>query len=494
MNAPTLGHFWNTLSDNKDGAPQHTALQFELSTVVVDSREAVPGSLFVALVGERVDGHDYVNDAFSRGAVAALVERVPSSNLKYDSHEIAGGNLRFSTIDFRLVKSEDLTDWNGSLPVCILVDDSIKGLQQAAQLWRDQFDVQVIGITGSVGKSSTKELTYNVLSQRYKTFKSPGNRNSVLGLPPAIFDLRAEHEQAVLEMGMYSTGEITRLCEITKPSVGVITMIGPVHLERAGSMETIVSAKRELVESLPTDGVAILNRDDDRVMDMADYTKARIFTYGLDSRADLWADQIHSMGLGGVHFTLHHGREKLSLSVPMLGRHSVHTALRATAVGLVEDLSWEEIATGLSETSLAEFRLVAVPGPQHSVIIDDTYNSSPDSAMAALNLLSELDGRKIAVMGDMLELGHMEEDSHRLIGRRVADIAQILIAIGGRSRTIASEAQKVGMPQNNVYWVANALEAIPLLEDMICNQDVILIKGSYGMRMDQIVSALGRSR
>ena len=472
MSSPTLGHFWQALSPYKT-----TGDEPALSSVVVDSREAGPGSLFVALAGERVNGHEYVQDAFNRGAIAALVERSPATET--------------ATIDFSNGDTSGIAKWDGTLPVCILVKDSISALQDAARLWREQFNVQVIGITGSVGKSSTKELTYSVLSQRYITFKSPGNRNSIIGLPPALFDLREEHERAILEMGMYSTDEITRLCEITKPIIGVVTMIGPVHLERAGSMETIVAAKRELVEALPKDGVAILNRDDDRVMEMAAYTPARVFTYGLDSRADLWADQIHSMGLSGVRFTLHHRSETVFMSVPMLGRHSVHTALRATAVGLVENLSWEEIATGLSETSLAEFRLVAVSGPHHSVIIDDTYNSSPDSAMAALNLLSELDGRKIAVLGDMLELGQVEEDSHRLIGRRAADIAQILVAIGDRSRIIATEAKKVGMPESNVYWVESSPEAIPILEHMICEQDVILIKGSYGMRMDQIVAALG---
>jgi UDP-N-acetylmuramoyl-tripeptide--D-alanyl-D-alanine ligase len=293
-------------------------------------------------------------------------------------------------------------------------------------------------------------------------------------------------------MGMYTTGEIVRLCEIAQPKIGVVTMIGPVHLERAKTMETIVSAKRELVEALPENGTAILNRDDDLVMEMGSHTRARVFSYGLDRRADLWADNIHSMGLGGIRFTLHHNHEALTLNVPILGRHSVHTALRAAAIGLVEELSWEEIATGLRETTLAEFRLVAVPGPRQSIIIDDTYNSSPDSAMAALNLLSEIDGRRIAVLGDMLELGWAEEESHRLVGRRAADVAQILIAVGYRSRIIAEEARKVGMPDSRVYWVESAADAIPLLEVMIHKGDAILIKGSYGIRLDQIVSAIGR--
>ena len=469
----TLGHIWEALSDYVATGDEPV-----LSSVVVDSREAVPGTLFVALAGERTDGHEFVSSAFERGAIAALVERTPDQDI--------------AVINLRDEGSAAIPRWDGTLPLFILVENSLIALQEAARFWRAQFDVEVIGITGSVGKSSTKELATAVLSQRYRTFKSPGNRNSILGLPPALFDLRPEHERAVLEMGMYSTGEIVRLCEIAQPKIGVVTMIGPVHLERAKTMENIVSAKRELIEALPENGTAILNRDDDRVMEMGSHTRARVFSYGLDSRADLWADNILSMGLSGIRFTLHHDDEALTLSVPILGRHSVHTALRATAIGLVEDLSWEEIATGLRETTLAEFRLVAVPGPRQSIIIDDTYNSSPDSAMAALNLLSELDGRRIAVLGDMLELGWAEEESHRLVGRRAADVAQILVAVGYRSRIIAEEARKVGMPDSNVYWVETAADAIPLLEALIRGGDAILIKGSLGIGLDQIVSAIGR--
>ena len=472
---PTLGHFFEALTSY-----ERTGQEASISAVVVDSREATPGSLFVALQGEHVDGIDYVGDAFRRGAVAALTERMPQG-------------VEASEIDIASAGERAIEAWDGALPLCIIVEDSVEAMQKAATLWRSQFDVQVIGITGSVGKSSTKEMTHAVLSQRFNTFKSPGNRNSILGLPAAIFGLRPEHERAVLEMGMYTTGEIESLCEMTRPKIGVVTIIGPVHLERAGSMETIVAAKQELVEALPEDGTAILNYDDERVMAMAEHTRARTFTYGLDSGADVWADNIHSMGLNGVRFTLHHGHEAFSLGIPMLGRHSVHTALRATAVGLVEKLSWEEIAAGLSEASTAQFRLEAVPGPHGSTIIDDTYNSSPDSALAALNLLSELHGRRIAVLGDMLELGSAEEHSHRLVGRRAADVADLLLAVGPRARTISEEAQSVGMPAEALKWVEEATDAIPILERLIKEGDVLLIKGSYGMRMDRIVAAIGRS-
>ena len=226
-------------------------------------------------------------------------------------------------------------------------------------------------------------------------------------------------------------------------------------------------------------------------MSMAAHTKATVFTYGLDSSADLWADNIRSMGLEGVRFTLHYGRETMNVQVPLLGRHSVHTALRAAAVGLVDGLTWPEIVAGLSETK-AQLRLVAVPGPNNSIIIDDTYNSSPDSVMAACNLLRDLDGRHIVVLGDMLELGYMEEESHRLVGRRAVEVADVLVTAGRLGRMIGEEALAVGMPADRVIMVEDAVTAVPVLEEIIQEKDVILIKGSLGMRMDRIVAALGR--
>lgn len=464
----TLGHFLESLTDY-----QATDQEPPIVSVVIDSREVTTGSLFAAFAGDKVDGHEFVQDAFRRGACAALVERpVPGDH---------------TTVDVRA----------GEIPtslephVCLLVESTMVALQKAAKAWRARFSTQVIGITGSVGKTSTKELTYAVLSQRFSTLKSTGNQNNEIGLPLTLLRLQRNHQRAVLEMGMYATGEICLLCELAQPTIGVVTMIGPVHLERAGSMEAIVAAKQELIEALPAEGAAILNRDDAQVMAMAAHTKARVFTYGLDEGADLWANNIHSMGLGGIRFTLHHGPEALSLQVPLLGRHSVHTALRAAAVGLVEGMPWDEIAAGLRQTT-PQLRLVAVPGPKNSIIIDDTYNSSPDSALAALNLLQDLDGRRIAVLGDMLELGPVEEESHRLVGRRAKDVAEILIALGKRGRWIGEEALAVGMPAKQVLIVEDVESAASSLLEIIDQDDVILVKGSLGMRMDRIVAALGR--
>jgi UDP-N-acetylmuramoyl-tripeptide--D-alanyl-D-alanine ligase len=303
-------------------------------------------------------------------------------------------------------------------------------------------------------------------------------------------ELTERHDLAVLEMGMYQRGEISRLVEIARPTVGVVTNVGPSHLERLGSLEAIARAKAELVVGLPEDGVAILNYDDPLVRGMAEQTRARVSYYGLNPAADLWASDIQSSGLEGIRFRFHHGREVVHVKVPLIGRHSVHTALRAAAVGLVQGLTWEEIINGLNSGS-DQLRLVAVPGPLGSRILDDTYNASPASTLAALNLLAELEGRRIAVLGDMLELGRYEVEGHEKVGRRAADVVEKLITLGPRARLIGEEAIRAGMANEDVTHVEANEEAIKVLTEMVEANDVILIKGSRSMGMEQIVMALG---
>lgn len=449
-----------------------------ITATVIDSRRARPGALFVALEGERADGHDYVGDAFSRGAVAAIVERdVEAEGLVLD-----------------LTDQTRTLPVNWSLPLLLRVSDSLGALQQIATFWRQRQDARVIGITGSVGKTTTKELTAAVLARRYVTLKSEASYNNEIGLPLTLMRLTGEQERVVLEMGMYDVGEIADLARIARPHVGVVTIIGPVHLERAGTIERIVAAKTELLKALPAapEGVAILNYDDERVRGMAQATRARLFYYGLSPEADLWADRIEGLGLEGIRFRLHHEGETLHLKIPLLGQHSVHTALRAAAVGLVEGLTWQEIVEGLRGPS-AQLRLAAAPGPEGAIILDDTYNASPASTMAALNLLDELDGRKIAVLGDMLELGDYEREGHEKVGFRVLEVADVLITIGSRGRIIGETALRWGMPADCVHIVAENREAVALLEGMVTGSDVILVKGSRAMAMEEIVNALGRS-
>ena len=449
------------------------AYQAAITDAVIDSRLATPGSLFVAIKGENTDGHDHLAEAFELGATVALIDRDVDPD--------------FQVVDLRQGGDLDIVD----APLCLRVENTVEALQASAKHWREQLDIRVIGITGSVGKSTTKELVAEVLQQKYRTYKNVGNLNNEIGLPLSMLKITSADERAVLEMGFYVPGEIALLGDIAKPQVGVITNISEVHLERAGSMEAIVKGKGELVESLPAapDGVAILNIDDPIVRDMAERTEASIFYYGLSKEADLWADEIEGLGLEGVRFVFHHQGESFRVRVPLLGRHSVHTALRAAAVGLTEGLSWDQILSGLTETS-SQLRLVAVDGPGESLILDDTYNAAPASVLAALNLLEELDGRRIAVLGDMLELGDFEERGHRMVGARAAEVAQRLVTVGERARWIGEEAMRAGLPVGALTTLENSDQAVEFLRGEVGMGDVVLVKGSRGIRMDKIVSEL----
>lgn len=449
-----------------------------ITEAVIDSRKVIPGSMFVALPGERVDGHDFVESAFQRGASLALIQREPSQPV--DVLDLRGD-----------IKPQGLS--LPETPYCLLVPDALQALQRIAYFWRRKLNLRVVGITGSVGKSTTKELVADVLEQRYSTLKNLGNLNNEIGLPVSLLMLSEGHQAAVLEMGFYVPGEIGMLCDIALPQVGVITNVGTVHAERAGSQEAIARGKAELVESLPADGVAILNYDDPWVREMASKTRAKVFFYGLDPRADLWADEVTGLGLEGIRFRLHYGNETLHVRVPLIGRHSVHTALRAAAVGLAEGLSWEEIIRGL-RSGHSQLRLVAVRTENGALLLDDSYNASPESTLAALNLLDELDGRKIAVLGDMLELGPYEVRGHEMVGVRAAEVVDELVTVGELGRIIAVSARKSGLPESAITLLATTQEAIQHLEPHLQKEDVVLVKGSRGMRMDRIVAALEHRR
>lgn len=447
-----------------------------ITDAVVDSRKAIPGSIFVAIPGENVDGHDFIEDAFTRGSCFALVQK-----------EYCGER---PVLDLR-PGSVALPEGDVETPLCLRVEDTVKALQQVAKYWRQQLDVRVVGITGSVGKTTTKELVASVLKQRYRTLKNPGNLNNEIGLPLTLWQMSRGHDRVVLEMGFYVPGEIEFLCDLAKPSVGIITNIGTVHAERAGSQETIARGKSELVQSLPPapDGMAILNYDDPLVREMAEKSSAPCFFYGLDSQADLWADDIEGLGLDGIRFRLHYRGEVIYLKIPLIGRHSVHTALRAAAVGLVEGLTWHEIVNGL-RSGHTQLRLVAVKAKNGAVLLDDTYNASPQSMMAALNLLDEMAGRKIAVLGDMLELGRYERQGHEKAGIRAAAVADILITVGELGKIMAEAATWVGMPKDRIFSLEDIESVIEFLEDYLEPKDVVLVKGSRGMRMDRIVAVL----
>ncbi len=448
-----------------------------ITEAAIDSRQVIPGSLFVAMPGERVDGHDFIAEAFKHGASFALTQRDLDAS--------------FRTLDLRADFSQK-TKTDLMPPLCLRVDNSLTALQQIARFWRRKLNLRVIGITGSVGKSTTKEVIAQILSERYRTLKSPGNLNNEIGLPLTMLRLGAGYERAVFEMGFYMPGEISFLCDIALPQVGVVTKIGTVHAERAGSQETIARGKAELVQALPPapEGTAILNFDDPLVRKMEEKTKARVFFYGLSNEADLWADQVEGLGLDGVRFRLHYKNEVMHVRVPMIGRHSVETALRAAAVGLVEGLNWQEILSGLHQGH-TQLRLVAVRSRSGALILDDTYNASPESMLASLNLLSELEGqRKIAILGDMLELGPYERQGHEMVGLRAAQVSDILITLGSRAHLYAEAARRAGMKPSRIMEYEDSQPIIDWLQKNLAKEDTALIKGSHGLRMDRIIADL----
>ncbi len=471
-----------------------------IQRAVLDSRNVLPGDLFAALAGENTDGHNFLENVLTSGARAIICEE--------RGLEIAVAQGA-AVVDCRAGRWEHQPNFPENAvqdePLVYIVDSTVDSLQRLGgfqRIHRCRPDLRVIGITGSVGKTTTKEVAASVLRQRYDVYHSPGNLNSDQGLPLALLGLGQEHECTVLEMGMTYLGEIDRLSQLARPQVGVVTNVAPVHLSRLGTIERIQEAKAELVRALPSadeGGVAVLNWDDPLVREMANWTDARIFRYGLTSEADLWADQIESAGMDGIHFRFHHQPqdgtqvETLHVRVPLLGRHSVHTALRAASVGLVEGLSWEEIVAGLQDPP-SQLRLVVIPGINECTIIDDTYNASPTSTIAALNLLADLApgvvGRSVAVLGDMRELGDMTDDGHKMVGRRAAGVVDRLVTVGELGRSIADEAMVAGLGHENLDVMSNAEDAIALLSVELQPDDMVLVKGSRAVGMERIVAAL----
>src|SRR5579859_1711855 len=439
------------------------AAHLVLREVVIDSRKAGPGSLFVALPGQVVDGHQFIADALGHGAQAVLAR----------------------------------TDWEPAAPLgaeiaVVRVADTLRALQALATWWRSRFPaLKVVGITGSIGKTSTKEYTAAVLVTCYKVLRSEGNLNSETGLPLSVLHLRAEHEVAVFELGGGAwMGELTALAAIAQPQVGVITNVSHSHLASMGTLENLAQHKAELVRALPPTGVAVLNYDDELVRGMAAQSPARVVTYGLDPAANIWADEIESSGLNGVRCTLHHNGEALHLHLPLLGVHSVHTALRAAAAGEAVGMNWKDLVIGLQTGEAQQLRLLVARGLNETTLIDDSYNANPASTLAALNLLLELPHPRVAVLGDMLELGLYEEEGHIKVARRAVEVVDRLVVVGPLGRLMGEEALRCGMTPARVFFALTNAQAIEYLRRVLAPGSFVLVKGSHGMHMEEIVEGL----
>jgi len=437
----------------------HLSAEFRFSRVVVDSRAVTPGSLFVAIKGEKHDGHAFVAETLANGASAALVEYVPA---------------------------------NISAAPLIVVPSTVDALASMARYaLAEQPGLEVVGITGSLGKTTTKEVTASVLGSKHRVLKSEGNLNSEIGLPMTVLNsLEASHQIAVLEMAMYQVGDVRFLARLARPRIGVVTAVQPVHLERLGTIERIHQAKQELVEELPPNGVAVLNIDDPRVASMATATPARVVRYGVAAEADVRAERINSQGLGGVEFDLLRAGQRKHVHLPLLGAQSVHAALAAAAVASEEGMSLSETAEALERLSPA-LRMLIIDGVNGTRIIDDSYNASPESVLAALNLLSELPGtRKIAVLGDMRELGSETEPGHRRVGKRAAGVVDLFVTYGEAAKVAAEEAKRAGLAADRIYAATSHAEIVELLKRELRPGDDVLVKGSLAMGMSAVVRGI----
>lgn len=435
--------------------------------VSTDSRTVQAGNVFVALRGERFDGHGFVDDAVRRGAACVVVS---------DTACLAPTRLATSGAD----------------PGVIGVADTEKALQDLATAHRHTYQGSVVAVTGSNGKTTVKEMIAGVLQCWLSTHKTSGNLNNHIGVPLAVLGLERLKRVLVLELGMNHLGEISRLCEIARPDVGVITNIGQAHLGGLGSVEAIQQAKGELTASLPSTGVAVVNADDPRALALGRQSAARLLTFGQSQDADVRGWVRENLGLGGTRCRVVLGCHTHDVRLRVPGTHQIMNALAAAAVGMTFGVPEERIVWALQRHRGVQGRL-AVRRGRGVWLIDDTYNANPQSMRAALDFLAGVPGagRRIAVLGDMFELGETGPALHEEMGLAVSNAnIHTLIALGGNAGYIARGARQAGMECRRIHHAQSQQEVLDILDEIAQPRDVILFKGSRGMAMERLVEAL----
>ena len=426
------------------------------NSVVHDSRDVKPDSVFFAIKGERLDGHQFVTQALekSRGAVVSTLP----SNIPPDK-----GIIR--------------------------VADTTVALQELARSIRKRYPFLLIGITGSAGKTTTKEMIATLIATERRTFKSWGNFNNLIGCPLCIDNTPDDAEVVVSEMGMNHKGEIAQLAGLTRPDIGVYTNIAPVHIEFFGTVEKIAEAKRELLENLKEGGTVVVNNDNEHVVRISRDYKGPKVTYGIDNEAQYRGVSIRERGLFGTKFTVAAEESKHDFELALPGRHNLENLIAAIATARTVGISWAAIERGVRDVKPAYHRGVIVPY-RGAHIYDDTYNSNPYALARTLELMAqaEVNGRRIAVIGDMLELGEKELDYHRDAGRNIPKSIDAVIAVGKRSKALLEGAREAG--HKNLHHFDNAETAGEFLKGFIAEGDLVLIKASRGIGLDKIVTML----
>lgn len=428
----------------------------EASGVSTDSRTTREGDVFFAIRGDSFDGHDFVEGAAGRGACAAVVSDAARAE-------------------------------NAGIPA-LVVGDTVAALQDAAGWYRNRFELTVVGVTGTNGKTTTKDMAAAVLATGMSTARTFGNFNNHIGVPLTLFGLEKSHEVAVVEMGMNHPGEIARLAGIARPSVGVITNVAEAHLETMRDLDTVARAKGEILQALPEDGTCVLNRDDERVMGLSDRGPSRVITFGTDPAADVRAEGIEEIP-SGVRFRLASG---LEVGLPVPGRHNVMNALAAIAVGRAMGVSDEDAAKALSGFEASPMRM-SLESAGRMTILNDAYNCNPGSLSAALRALVGISGtrQRAAALGDMLELGDESERAHRRAGIEAAELGiDRLYLFGTEVAALAEGAVAAGMLESRVGVFEDKTAIVEAIERELDETAVLLVKGSRGMRMEEVVELL----
>ena len=432
----------------------------EVHKISTDTRTLEEGSMFIAIRGERTDGHKYIKNAFEKGA-SVVVTEVP-------------------------VEAPDGCS-------VIVVDDTIKALGVMAKKYIKSFNIPVVGITGSVGKTTAKEMIAQILSTEYNVHKTVGNYNNHIGLPLSVLELKHEHTAAVFEMGMSSLGEIEYLSDIIRPDIGVITNIGMSHIEKLGTRQNILRAKLEIIKGLKENGKLILNGDDELLSGLNGLLPIPLVFYGTYETSKLNAFGIESLGEAGVRFTVNLRNEDVEIVLPAPGIHNVSNALAAIACAMELNVSNENIKNGLAKYSQEKMRLNIIKYDSGIKVINDSYNSAPASALASLSVLREVAGEKrsIAVLGDMFELGEYAREAHRQVGASVVrEHIGHLVAIGNLARDYVQGALEAGMNEENTKHFITIEQAIPYLSDFFEPEDIILFKGSRGMNLEKVIEGV----
>ena len=427
----------------------------KITNVTMDSRKVVQGSLFVAIKGERVDGHDFIKEVFSKGAAAVLCDHVPE----------------------------------GVIGPCVVVEDTVKGLQEVARWYRSTLNVKVVGITGSVGKTSTKEMVAAVLAEKFNVLKTIGNYNNEIGLPLTVLSIEEDTEIAVLEMGISDFGEMRVLSRIACPDICVITNIGQCHLEFLHDRDGILKAKSEIFEFMNPEGRIYLNGDDDKLVTVTEVKGIKPTFFGLKDTNDVYPASKESMGLGGTRMRISLRGSLFDAEIHMLGDHMVSNAMAASAIASDLGMDKNQIAAGLYTAKTIDGRSNLIPKGT-GYIIDDCYNASPASMMAALDTLNLATGRKVAILGDMFELGPDSDNMHAAVGRYAVSIGiDKLVCVGENCRHMYSAALK----EKGTTGIGYYTDLESLLKNLrieIKEGDNVLVKSSHGMGFAKLVEAL----